>query len=132
MGYANPILHIPFDEFAEPGDPIWVAIRNPKLQPPDTMRPRDVPLGPDGKPVHPEDAVEAMYEIIADLVVAWRVYDVDVDVTVADDGSPIVGEAKLLPPVTLQNPATKEQVKRLPMGIVTALAERLKVSANPQ
>lgn len=129
-GYADPVITLRFDHLVvDPAaDPIWVALRNPKLMPPDALRPRDIPVDADGKPINQNDALAAMYEIIAGLVMAWRVYDAaNITIDAAGNALPMT----LLPDVSRSVPATPELVKRLPMEIINSIAEKVKEAANP-
>ena len=137
MGYTQSVIHMPFDQLSEnpAEDRIWVAIRNPQLQSPETLRPSDVAVDENGKPVDQNAAVESMYQIIANLVLAWRVYDTDVEVTVDEaTGEAIVGEQKLLPSVnpSAGRPATPDMIKRLPMAIITEVMGKVRQGTNPQ
>lgn len=124
-GYANRVITLQFPDLAEEGDPIWVAIRNPRLQPPEKLRPKDVPLDPEtGKPINSDDAVSAMYEIIAGLIIGRRVYDAMV-AEVDDQGVPADQPLLVLP-------ATPEKVQHLPMEIIQRISEEMKVGANPR
>lgn len=129
-GYADPVTTLRFDHLvADPvNDPIWVALRNPKLMPPDALRPRDIPLDAEGRPINQAAALDAMYEIIAGLVMAWRAYDAaDITIDAAGNALPMT----LLPDVSRSVPATPELVKRLPMEIINTIAEKIKEAANP-
>ena len=72
MGYANRLVHVDFtEELAEPGDTVWVTIRNPKHLTAGELRPRDVPMQADGvTPVNMNDATDAMYETLAKLIMS--------------------------------------------------------------
>lgn len=129
-GYANPVITLRFDHLVDDPatDPIWVALRNPKIMTPDALRPRDVPVDADGKPVNQADALTAMYEIIAGLLMAWRAYDAS-DITIDAAGN--VQPMALLPDLSKTAPATPDMVKRLPMEIINAIAEQIKQASNP-
>lgn len=126
MGYANRLVHVDFtEELAEPGDSVWVTIRNPKHLTAAELRPREVALMPDGvTPVNMDDATNAMYETLAKLIVGWHVYDAS-DLTLNEDGTPT---AQALLPV----PATPELVAKLPVAIVKRLSEEVTNAVNPQ
>jgi hypothetical protein len=125
-GYGNRVITIPFPELAEStDDPIWVALRNPRMQPPSALRPREIPTDADGKPLNQDDAMEAMYEIIAGLVIGWRVYDAT-EVSI-DQATGQPADQELLP-----HPATPALVKKLPMAISTRIMDEVKQAANPQ
>lgn len=137
MGYGQPVIHLPFDQLSEnpAEDRIWVAIRNPQLQSPESLRPSGVAVDENGRPIDQEAAVESMYGVIAGLILAWRVYDTAVEVTVDEvTGEPVVGEQKLLPPVnpSAGRPATPDLIKRLPMVIITEIMGKVRQGTNPQ
>jgi hypothetical protein len=129
-GYANRTITIPFPELAEEGDQVWVAILNPRQQPPDKLRPREIPTDENGRPLDDDQAVVAMYEIIAGLLVAWRVYDATAAAVDPDTGAPL--DQPQLPKISHSTPATVDLVRRLPMQIITRISEELKAAANPQ
>lgn len=124
-GYSNPVITLRFDQLVDDptNDPIWVAIKNPKVMPPEALRPKDVELDADGKPVNEADAMSAMYSIIAGLVIGWRAYDAT-DITIDAAGN--VQPMSLLP-----TPATADLVRRLPMEIINQIAEVIRQAANP-
>lgn len=132
-GYANPIIHLNFNDLSDSGELLWVAIKNPKLQTPDSMRPSDVALDDEGKPATPDEAVKSMYHQMAALVVAWHIYEADVDVEVDETtGDIIVGEAKLMPKVSREHPATPAMVRLLPTVVINKIGEEMKAARNPQ
>lgn len=115
-GYANRVVRLDFPDYTEPGDtPIHVIIKNPRIMPPSEITPDDVKLGPDGQPDE-QQAMQAMYQVIARLVKAWYVYDATDD---ADDQA------------RLPLPATPELVAKLPMEIVNAIASEVKKVMAP-
>jgi len=126
MGYANRLVHIDFTkELAEPGDTIWITIRNPKLLTAGELRPRDVPMMPDGvTPVNMADAEAAMHETLCRLIVGWRMYDAS-DTAVDDSGYPVAQDV-------LPLPATPELVAKLPAIVVKRLSEEITNAVNPQ
>ncbi len=126
MGYANRLVHVDFtEELAEPGDTVWVTIRNPKHLTAKELRPRDVAMRADGvTPVNMDDATDAMYETLSKLIVGWHVYDAS-DFTLDVDGAP--GIQAVLP-----LPATPELVAKLPVSIIRRLSEEVTSAVNPQ
>ncbi len=116
-GYRNRFIPLMFPELAEDGDEVWVSIRNPLLVPPGELQPAPVPTHADGTPVDPQAATEAMFAVIAKLIVAWRVYDASV-----------VAEQQPL----LELPATPESVGRLPTVVLNRIAEEINKINNPQ
>ncbi|MDA8323335.1 MAG: hypothetical protein M0030_26480 [Actinomycetota bacterium] len=119
-GYANRFVRIEFPDLSEPGDLVWVRIRNPRTVPVDEMQSASdgVTIGPDGAPAAGDTAavVRAGHKLLAKLIVDWHVYDA----TSTDDDQPALGL-----------PATPELVARLPMEIYQRLGEELD-RANPQ
>ena len=137
MGYGQPVIHLPFDQLSEnpAEDKIWVAIRNPQLQSPESLRPSGVAVDENGRPIDQEAAVESMYGVIAGLILAWRVYDTAVDVPVDEETrEPGVGEQNLQPPVnpSAGRPATPDLIKRLPMVIITEIMGKVRQGTNHQ
>lgn len=125
MGYSNPVITLRFDQLSDnpATDPIWVALKNPKIMPPSALRPREIPVDADGKPINEEDAMTAMYEIVAGLVIGWRAYDAsNIEVDAAGNVQPMS---------LLSLPATPDLVKRLPMEIINQIADQIKQAANP-
>jgi len=126
MGYANRLVHLDFtEELAEPGDQIWITIRNPKLLAAGELRPRDVAMMPDGvTPVNIGDAESAMYEMLAKLIVGWHVYDAS-ELALDSDGRPVAQDV-------LPLPATPDSVAKLPAIIVKKISEEITNAVNPQ
>lgn len=130
MGYSQPVIRRPFPDLTDDlaGDPIWVTIKNPKIMPPDSLRPREIPTDSEGRPVNETDALMAMYEILAGLVIGWRVYDAtQISLDEMGNAAPMV----LLPAVSKDAPATAAMVRCLPMTIINDLADQVKQAANP-
>jgi hypothetical protein len=71
-GYSNPYI---LRTYPDLGDRVSVLMRNPKLLPPAEITPRDVPVDDRGQPLDQADAQQAMFEVIARIVVKWRVFD---------------------------------------------------------
>jgi len=88
-GYSNRIVHVAFPELSEEDDPIWLSIRNPRYMAPSELRPKDLPVGDDGKPLDNEAAQAAMYEVYAKLIVGWRVYDPTTIAVDPETGAPL-------------------------------------------
>lgn len=123
-GYSNRVIHIPFPDLTDdPDDKVWLSIRNPQYMSPKELQPRNVDLGPDGKPDNIE-ALDAMYEVYAKLIVGWRVYDPD---SIRID--PETGD--VLDMERLPSPPTPDLVAKLPVVIQTKLAEVIKNAVNP-
>lgn len=125
-GYANRLISLTFDDLTDDpqNDPIWVSIRNPKLMPPGELQARQVPLGEDGKPVDNDAAMTSMYEVVAKMIVAWRVYDATVLEVNPETGEP-------LDQPLLGLPATPERVAKLPMEIINRISEQMSAAVTP-
>lgn len=122
MGYANPVITLEFKDLSQDWatDPIRVTIRNPRLVPPAELRPK-------GLDSEDEDEVmRASFEVMARLVVGWRVYDASAPIDIDADGN-VVGEQPLLP-----HPATADLVAKLPLEIVNRLGEEVKQAGDPR
>lgn len=120
-GYKNRVITRTYDHLSEDGDRVFVVIRNPKLVPPADLQPRDIPLNPDGTPADPAQAMQASFEVLARLVVAWRVYDASYyNVDDPDADQPLLGM-----------PATPDLVAKLPLDIIQDLSETLNGEAGP-
>lgn len=124
-GYANRVIHIPFPELTDdPEDRVWLSIRNPQYMSPQEMRPKELAVGPDGKPADPEAAQAAMYEVYAKLIIGWRVYDPESIRIDPDTGEPADMER-------MPSTPTPSLVAKLPMVILNKLSEVVKNSVNP-
>lgn len=122
-GYANRVITLTFDDLTEDpqNDPIRVTIRNPRLMPPDELRPKG------GIDENDDDAMmAATYETMAKLIVGWRVYDAAAPIEVDETGT-VVGDQPLL-----EMPPTAEKVARLPVEIVNRIGEEMREAADPQ
>lgn len=124
MSYRDRIVTLMFPELAEPGDTLWVAIRNPMHVPASELgRLRDVPVDDEGQPLDDRAATNAMTETLASLIVGWRLYDA----TVAE----IDEHGQALPQPLLPQPATPDLVRRLPAPVVKALSMHIQQSLAP-
>jgi hypothetical protein len=124
-GYSGRVVTLNFAELTAPGDPmIHVALRNPRLIPLDMLQPREVELGPDGRPVDLDAAKRANNEVLAKLIIGWRVYDAS-DVSVDEDGNE-------LDQAPLPLPATPDSVAKLPTSIFIALTKEVTEAMDPQ
>ena len=128
MGYANRVVTIQFPDLSDdPGDRIWVTMRNPKMVPIDEMRAgsEGVTLNAQGDPEDSGAATAAGYRILAKLIVGWHVYDATVLPELNASGED-VSTPVMLP----QAPVTVEMVAKLPMAILNRLMEEMS-SINP-
>lgn len=132
MGYSNPYVLLTFPDL---GDDVSVLMKNPQLLPPSEIQPEDVPTDDKGQPLDPAAANEAMYKVMARLIVAWKVYeafDADAALDVDPDADPAklfatlgAGEQKRFGTVT------PESVGRLPLAIINRIGEEVGRVADP-
>lgn len=137
-GYANPYV---LRTYPELGDRVSVLMRNPQLLPPEVITPRDVPLDDKGQPLDSADAQMAMYEVMARIVVKWRVFDgsaaapevpdldLDVDLDALAEQVEALG--------TVDQPPLGEisaaNVAKLPMAIISDLMDVIgRVASDPK
>lgn len=112
MGYKNAAIPLTFPEL---GDDCSVLLRNPRLLPAQKLTPADVPLNPDGSPVDPEAAQQATFEVLANVIIGWHVWDA----TVED-----LENAPLLEDITPAN------IARMPVAIISEIS-RVVAEAAP-
>jgi hypothetical protein len=130
-GYANPFVLLPFPEL---GDDVSVLLKNPQLQPPAAITPEDVPVDEHGQPLDPQAANEAMYKVMARLIVSWKVYEAPgVDIQIDPDADPAdvlaalgTGEPRRLGAVTPEN------IAKLPLAIINRIGEEVGRVADPR
>ncbi|MFK0222237.1 hypothetical protein ACIQWN_29105 [Streptomyces vinaceus] len=134
-GYSNPYVLLQFPEL---GDDVSVLMRNPQLLPPSEITPKDVATDETGKPLDPQAAQEAMYEVFARVIVAWKVYDASqpVPLDLTDDPDPVALFASLsvdsLAPQPRLTAVTVENVARMPLRITNRIMEEISKVADPQ
>ncbi|MCY0917059.1 hypothetical protein OS965_02560 [Streptomyces sp. H27-G5] len=133
-GYSNPYVLLMFPEL---GDDVSVLMRNPQLLPPKDITPKDVPLDEHGQPLDPQQAQEAMYEVIARVIVAWKVYDASqtAPLELGEDVDPVALFESLNAVHDSQprlGPVTVENVGRMPMRIINRVMEEIGRVADPQ
>ncbi|MEU0940100.1 hypothetical protein [Embleya sp. NPDC005971] len=109
-GYANRTIMLPFPDLSEPGDDVFVVIKNPKTVPLGELTPKNAGAAVVDGQVDMEQAMPAMYAVVAGLVKAWHVYDA----TSPDDDQP-----------ALPLPATAESVAKLPHEITNKIVEMI-------
>lgn len=131
-GYTNPYVLLQFPDL---GDDVSVLMKNPQLLPPSEITPEEVPTNEQGQPTDPQAANEAMYKVMARLIVAWRIYeafsddalDIDPDADPAELFASLgAGEQKRLGKVTAEN------VGRLPLAVLNKVSEEIGRVADPQ
>jgi len=124
-GFANRVRTLTFPELTEDGEPVlYVAVRDPRTMPSSLLMPPDIARAPDGRPLVPEEAEQRSREILARMVIGWRMYDAT-DFTVDDDGNPM--EQAMLP-----LPATPELIDKLPMAVTHAMNTLIVEALNPR
>lgn len=134
MGYRERFKLILFPEV---GDDCSVLIRNPALMPPEQLEPAAVPLGEDGQPLDREAATASTYEVLKNLIVAWKMYETTApempsDVADVEDLDLLLKtlnntEQKRLGAITVEN------IGRCPLVVLNKLADELnKAVASPQ
>ncbi|MDX3243661.1 hypothetical protein [Streptomyces sp. ME18-1-4] len=132
-GYTNPYVLLQFPEL---GDDVSVLMKNPQLLPPSEITPEDVPTGEDGQPTDPQAANEAMYKVMARIILAWKVYeafapgdslDIDPEADPADLFASLDGGAQ-----TRLGKVTPENVARLPLAIINRVGEEIGRVADPR
>ena len=132
-GYTNPYVLLTFPDL---GDDVSVLMKNPQLLPPSEITPEDVPTDENGQPLDPKAANEAMYKVMARLIVAWKVYEafdpgaapeIDADADPAELFASLgAGEQKRLGAITAEN------VGRLPLAIINRIGEEVGRVADPR
>ena len=109
-GYANRTIRYDFPELSEPGDQVYVVLRNRKTVPLEML------TGPEGSDSEKIDPALFSREVIARMVVDWHVYD----------AFGIGADQEALP-----LPATPELVAKLPIEIRTTLSKALNPDPTP-
>jgi len=130
-GYSKRVLRLPFAGLTDDdvNDPIWVAIRNPRLVPPDELVPEQSSgILPDGTAADPEAATNSMHLMFARLIVGWRAYDARQPVELDAAGNDIT--VQRLIPNTGPDCFTPENVAKLPMEIVNAIVREVEAASD--
>ena len=109
-GYANRTIRYDFPDLSEPGDQVYVVLRNRKTVP------LEVLTGPEDASAGEKDPALFSREVIARMVTDWHAYDA---FGVGEDQEP------------LPLPATPELVAKLPVEIRTALSKALSPDPTP-
>lgn len=115
-GYANRVVRLPFDEFSESGDEVYLDLLNPRAVSYEDLRPQNVAYDAQGNAIDPDQFRKAMYEVYAGLIVGGHVYDARVK----------VGDQPLL-----AIPMTGEVFSKLPSTIQDAVVEEVNKRRNP-
>lgn len=123
-GYANRVVRIAFPDLTEEGEPeLFITIKNPKVLPPEELMASDIEVDADGLPTDQKLAVQRSKEIVASLVLAWRMYDAT-GFGLDEEGNP----KDQLP---LPLPATPELVGKLPTEAIQKINQTITESINP-
>ena len=126
QGYKNPFILIPFDDLA---DGASVLIRNPRLMPPAKLQ--QIVTASEGADTG--QILTAMTPLLVDLIVAWRnLYPADgalegMDLESDEDLADLMAKLEAREQEPLKE-ITAENIARLPMAVVTKLAESFKFS----
>jgi hypothetical protein len=102
------------------------VLRNPRLEPTQALIPKDDLEVVDGQPTDAKAAMRSSYEVIAKLVIGWRVYDPTAPVELDENLEP-VGDQPLL-----AKEYTPENVAKLPAVILNTIADLIGEALNPQ
>jgi hypothetical protein len=132
-GYTNPYVLLQFPDL---GDDVSVLMKNPQLLPPSEIQPEDVATDENGQPVDAQAANEAMYKVMARLIVAWKVYeafapgdtlDIDPEADPAELFASLgSGTQERLGKVTPEN------VAKLPLAVINRIGGEIGRVADPQ
>lgn len=128
MGYSNRIIRIPFPDLtADPeNDPIWVALRNPRLVPPEELTPDQDTGITSGVPDDAKAANRAGRKVMAKLIVGWRAYDASIPPEINAVGEDVT------PQVLLPHDFSPENIARLPLEIIQAIGKEMTDAINPR
>ncbi|MGH7743621.1 MAG: hypothetical protein ACREQ5_02195, partial [Candidatus Dormibacteria bacterium] len=111
-------------DLTEEGEPeLFITIKNPKVLPPEELMASDIEVDADGLPTDQKLAVQRSKEIVASLVLAWRMYDAT-GFGLDEEGNP----KDQLP---LPLPATPELVGKLPTEAIQKINQTITESINP-
>lgn len=125
-GYANRVVRIEFPDLTENGQPLlFISIKNPRVLPPEELIAEDVTVDETGRPTDPKLAAQRSREILARLIVGWRMYDATDFKVDAETGEP-------LDQSPLPMPATPELVAKLPSKALIELNQELTAAVNPE
>jgi len=123
-GYANRVITEHFPELSDGSEDIVVVFRNPKTQPMSRLEADVVATGPDGQP-DPAAASQAVYALVARLVLGGNLYDARVDGI-----DPVTYEPLDQPKLSF--PLTAESAAGVPLEVVTRIVERIREAQNPR
>ena len=125
-GYRNPVITLKFNELVEDGDTCHVIIRNPKTLPGSQLS--AMFAGQDT--AADEDKLRRVNEMLAGLVVGWRVYDATVPVKADPETGELIHDEETEPRL-LPLPATAELVARVPQVVQIAMMNEVTGAVAP-
>ena len=111
----------------EDGDTCHVVIRNPQTLPSEQFE----AMGAAGDAEGDKGKMHAVYGVLAELVIGWRVWDTTVPVKADPETGDLIHDAETEPRL-LPLPATAGLVAKLPPGILNVLMARVTDAVNPQ
>lgn len=129
-GYADPFVLLRFPEL---GDDCSVLLRNPKLLPPGDITPEDVPMRDDGQPVDPQAANDAGYKVMANIIVAWKIYaapGMGTDIDPEADPEDVLKALEGVELVRLGKP-TAESIAKAPVAVIKRVMEEIQSTLDP-
>jgi hypothetical protein len=129
MGYRNPVITFRFDELVEEGDSCHVVIRNPRLMPGAEIKSM-AGISDAGDDEATGTTMDRVFEMIAKLVIGWRVYDPTTPLKVNEHTGELINDEETEPRL-LPLPATPELVATLPQEIVMKLMDEVTGAINP-
>jgi hypothetical protein len=126
VGYKNPVLTLRFDDLVEDGDTCHVIIRNPRTMPGDQF----TALAASGETLGDGEKMSRMHQMIAGLIIGWRVWDPSVPVKADSATGELIHDEETTPRL-LPLPATAESVAKLPSEILMAIMTKVTEAINP-
>lgn len=127
-GYSKRVIRLDFPGLTDDDvkDPVWVAIRNPRLVPPHELVPQESTPIVEGQPVNPQAANRSMHEMFSRLIVGWRAYDATTPIQLDAAGNDVT------PQVLLPADFAPENVARLPLELINEIGREVREASNPR
>lgn len=110
----------------EDDDTCHVIIRNPRTMPGDQF----TALAADSEAAGDDAKMRRMHQMIAGLVIGWRVWDPSVPVKANPETGELIHDEETAPRL-LPLPATAESVAKLPSEIQMAIMSKVGEAINP-
>jgi hypothetical protein len=126
VGYKNPVITLRFDDLVEDGDTCHVIIRNPRTMPGSQF----TAMAAGGDMSEDDAKMHRVHEMIAGLVIGWRVWDPTVPVKADPETGELIHDEETTPRL-LPLPATPENVAKLPQEIQMAIMGKVTEAVNP-